>query len=132
MMKKVLLFVFLFIIATMSVYAAVGRRSSTPMVRYVKPKDEAVVDLSNREELVFKWKRMPRPAGGREAYKIEIFRGFGYERIIVKTLDEDVDTLSVPREIFENGTLYTWQVRQRDRKTGIWSRDNRWNFTVKR
>ena len=131
-MKKIILFTCAFAIIATCVHASIARRTNTPKVRYIEPKSESVVDLSGEESLVFKWKRMPRPGGGRDAFKLEVFKGYGYDRIINETLDEDIDAVEVPSEMFEDSQLYTWQVRQRDRSTGVWSMDDRWSFTVKK
>lgn len=111
---------------------AVGRRNNTPLVRYLEPKNDSTVDLKGKENMVFQWKKMPIPGGGRAKYKFELYDGFGYERIVSEDLKHDVYSIEVPADKFENGKLYTWQVKQRDATTRIWSRDDRWSFKVKK
>ena len=130
-MKKLLIFALILVIAQPFAWAKKGR-DSTPKVRYIEPKSESLVDLTDEEVLTFKWKPTPIPGGGRMAYKFELFKEFGYDRIVNETLRERVFSIDIPADRFADGALYTWQVRQRDASTPIWSMDQRWSFTVKK
>lgn len=133
-MKKYLLSVctLLFLAMLPMVSHAGGDRERVPKVRYLAPRSEAVVDLTGQESLEFTWSAMPKPSGGRMAYRFTIYKGFGYERIMNEILDRKTYSYTVPAEMFENGQLYTWQVLQRDDNTRYWSMDNRWSFTIKK
>jgi hypothetical protein len=109
-----------------------GERQSSPNVRYTYPRNEAVVDLTGKEELEFTWKKVPIPDGGRSAYKFNLYKGFGYEELANEKLDEKVYSIKIPANIFKNGGTYTWQVKQRSMRSRVWGKDNRWSFTVKK
>jgi len=130
-MKKILTITLLFAMVATFVWAA-GDREKTPKVRYVNPRSESIVDLTGEENLTFKWKSTPIPGGGRIAYKFEVYKDFGYEKIVNEVLGERNFSIEIPSEKFENNQLYTWQVKQRDRRTRIWSMDSRWSFTAKK
>ena len=130
-MKKILLFALC--ITLISVFSwAGGERESVPRVRYIEPKNDHTVDLTGKKSLVFKWKSSPTPSGGRRAYRFTVYKGFGYERVISENLDHKIYSREVPAELFEDGKLYTWQVKQRDGRTHVWSMDSRWSFKVKK
>ena len=131
-MKKIALILILFVFSTFISAEAVGRRYNTPTVKYIQPKSQSVVDITGKNSITFMWKRLPRPANGRENYKFELFKDYGYDRIINEILEHDVDSVEIPADKFENGQTYTWQVKQRDQKTRVWSMDKRWSFTVKK
>jgi len=122
---------FLALILTQSAWA-VGRRNNTPLVRYLEPRNDSVVDLKGKDKMIFSWKKTPIPGGGRAKYKFELYDGFGYDRIVSENLKHDVYNMEIPADKFEDGKLYTWQVKQRDATTRIWSRDDRWSFKVKK
>jgi len=131
-MKKVTLFVLFFVGAATFASAWVGGRSSyTPEVRYISPKDESIVDLTDKKSLTFRWQPTPIPGGNRFAYKFELFKEFSYERIVKEMLPSKVFSFEVPAHLFEPGVTYTWQVKQRDEWTRLWSRNHRWSFKVK-
>ncbi|MGB2705638.1 MAG: hypothetical protein WBC74_02110 [Candidatus Omnitrophota bacterium] len=128
-MKKVLLFTLAFVLVTAAVWAG-SNMQSTPKVRYRHPKSEAIVDLSEKENLTFKWKSSPSPGGGRSAFRFELYKGFSYDVVLRENLEPTVLKLEVPAETFKPGQLYSWQVKQRSEKTRDWSADNRWTFEV--
>ena len=130
-MKKIILFILFFAMVATLVSARAGR-DITPLVRYISPKNDAMVDLKNKETLTFKWKSTPKPGGRREAYKFELFKEFGYERIVEETLSHNLYSIQIPTDKFEDDTTYTWQVKQRDGNTHTWSGDNRWSFKIKK
>ncbi|MFH1593178.1 MAG: hypothetical protein ABID09_00600 [Candidatus Omnitrophota bacterium] len=109
-----------------------GDRERTPKVPLLEPLNDAVVDLSGKESLLFRWKPSPRPGGGRIAYKFDLYKEFGYEAVFGEELEHDVYSIEVPVDKFENGALYSWQVKQRDARTRFWSMDHRWSFKVKK
>ena len=128
-MKKLIPFILAGILISTLVLAG-GDRERTPKVAYIGPGNDAVVNLKGEKSLTFMWKSGPVPGGGRVAYKFEIYKGFGYERVASETLDHDVFSKEVPAELFKSGELYSWQVKQRDRRTRLWSMDHRWSFKV--
>jgi len=130
-MKKTLSLCFVFLILT-TIARAWSPVRYTPEVRYISPKDEEVVGLEGKENLSFRWKPTPRPGGGRQSYRFELFKGYGYERLVNETLDPEIVIVDVPAEIFEKGATYTWQVRQRDSDTMIWSYEKRWSFRIEK
>jgi len=103
-----------------------------PEVRYMQPRDEAVVDLSGKEGVIFSWKPTPIPSSGRECYKITIYKEFSYEVVFKRTLGRDVTSIMVPQDLFERGETYTWKVKQRAARKGAWSWNSRWSFKVEK
>lgn len=128
-MKKVTLF-FLAFVMTASIVLAGGDREKTPMVQYLEPGNDSVVNLKGKESLVFSWKKAPVPGGGRKAYKFDLYKGFGYEVVVGEKLNYKTYSIEVPADKFENGSTYTWQVKQRDANSKFWSMDHRWAFKV--
>ncbi len=107
-----------------------GTGDYTPEVRRAFPKNESTVVLKKQSFITFRWQPTPIPSGHRACYKFELFKDYGYERIVVETLSPRVFSIEIPADKFENNTTYTWQVRQRDEWTRLWSRPTRWNFKV--
>ena len=130
-MKKLLMLVLVFMITATIVWAG-GDREKTPKVGYIEPKNDHVADLTGKKSLTFKWKGGRRPAGGRMAYKFDLYKGFGYGVVVSKKLDARTTSITIPADKFEDGASYTWQVKQRDARTRFWSMDHRWNFKVKK
>ena len=129
---KRLISIVLILTFTATFATAADKRTNTPKVRYIEPKSEAVVDLTGKESLVFKWKSNPVPGGGRMAYKFNVYKEYGYDVVVNEKLDARVFSIEVPADKFENGMTYTWQVKQRDAHSRIWSMDSRWSFIVKK
>ena len=129
-MKKMILVLLILIITSVSLEAR--ERQDAPLVRYTFPKSESTVELTGKKNLTFRWKGMPIPSGGRRAYKFTLYKGFGYEEIFDKILDFQVYSIDVPADKFENGVEYTWQVKQRSKRSGHWGKDNRWSFKIER
>ncbi len=136
-MKKVFaIFVICFLSAVTAAYAAGGGRGSsggTPEVLYLLPHNDHEVDLTGKDSLHFEWKSVPKPGGGREAYRFELFKGReeAYDRIYNAELRRDVYSIEIFADKFEDGMMYTWRVKQRDATTSVWSRQgDRWRFTV--
>lgn len=136
-MKKIfVVLVICFLSAATAVFAGCGARGGgggTPEVPYLLPHNDHDADLTGKESLHFEWKSVPKPGGGREAYRFELFRGAeeAYDRIYHAELRPDVYTMEIPADKFEDGMMYTWRVKQRDARTSTWSRQgDRWRFTV--
>jgi hypothetical protein len=104
--------------------------ATTPQPSYISPKNQSVVDLTGKDALTFKWDMVPIPGGGRDSYKFTLYKEFGNDVILSKTLAPDVYSIDVPADMFEDGGQYTWQVRQRDDNTMNWSLPERWSFRV--
>ena len=123
------------ITAAVSVLLAAGAsygdpRLKTPRVAYVEPKDGAVVDLSGKPVLTFKWSPVPMPAGGREAFRFKIYKGFSYEVVFSQDVDHRTFSTDVPADKFTSGQTYTWRVQQRDASSMIWGLYDTWSFQV--
>jgi len=119
----------LFLFSAVSVLAGSGKLR-VPRVVYTAPDNDSVVDLTGKEHLLFKWKGVPRPGGGREAFRFTLNKGFSYEAIVTKDLDRATFSLELPADMFENGATYSWHVKQRDRRNRLWSRFDYWSFKV--
>ncbi|OGW75825.1 MAG: hypothetical protein A2Z72_04130 [Omnitrophica bacterium RBG_13_46_9] len=130
-MRKIFIFIPVLLVASAFVWAS-SVRERTPTVIYLEPKDDLVVDMSGKESITFKWKSSPIPSGGRMNYKFELYKDFGYERIINELLDSEVFSIEVPADKFADGALYSWQVKQRDSGSRDWSMDRRWSFRVRK
>jgi len=130
--KKLLSLTLIFITLTAPAGAWMrGTGDYTPEVRYASPKDESTVELKEQSGVIFRWQPTPIPSGNRAYYKFELFKDYGYERIVVETLSPRVFSIEIPADKFESGATYTWRVRQRDEWTRLWSRGRRWSFKVK-
>ena len=110
-----------------------GGNGGTPEVLYLLPRNDHDVDFTGKETLHFEWKSLPKPGGGREAYRFELFEGAedAYNRIYNAELRPDVYSIEIPVDKFKDGMQYTWRVKQRDATSSVWSRQgDRWRFTV--
>ncbi|NQU94804.1 MAG: hypothetical protein HQ549_01050 [Candidatus Omnitrophica bacterium] len=132
-MKKLCVIVLIFVITiTTLTFAGSDSRRIVPNVRYTTPRNDSIVDLAGKEVLEFKWKSTPAPSGGRSVYKFDLYKGFGYEVLASEKLGHKVYSIKAPVDMFEDGGEYTWQVKQRGRKSRLWGIDNRWSFRVKK
>ncbi|MFH1790474.1 MAG: hypothetical protein ABH885_00615 [Candidatus Omnitrophota bacterium] len=104
--------------------------SYVPEVSYIAPESESIVDISGVKHIEFSWKPTPIPALGRQAYRFTLYKGYGYDVVCKKELDEEARAVSVPAALFEKGGTYTWSVKQRSRGIAGWSDGRRWSFTV--
>ena len=134
-MRRTCVFFLVFLLGISTFALAGGMRSSThtPDVRYLLPANDHEVDLTGKDSLTFKWLALPKPGGGRKLYRFELFRGAeeAYNRIYHVDLRRDVTTIDVPADMFEDGMMYTWRVKQQDAASSVWSRaGDRWRFTV--
>lgn len=134
-MKRLSVIIILAAIIVMAPIFAGAMRSSTqtPDVKYISPRNDHEVDLAGMDSLTFKWHSLPKPGGGREAYRFELFKGSeeNYNRIYSAELKQDVCAIDIPADMFCDGAMYSWLVKQRDAVTSVWSRaGDRWRFTV--
>ena len=61
----------------------------------------------------------------------KLIKGFKYDFIVSEELGQDVYSIDVPADKFEDGVTYSWYVEQRDASKNIWSRhDTVWSFKV--
>lgn len=112
-----------------------GGAGGTPEVEYIQPRNDHDADLTGKESLTFEWRSLPKPGGGREAYRFELFEGAedAYNRIYNADLRPDVYTMEIPADMFKDGMQYTWRVKQRDAHSSVWSRaGDRWRFTARK
>lgn len=107
-----------------------GKGQITPRVEYLQPANQSEADLTGKETLLFSWREVPIPAGGREMYRFTLYKGFGYKVVMTKDIDERTFSIEVPADKFEDGETYTWRVKQRDGKTLVWSLYDTWSFKV--
>ena len=130
MYKKALILIIVSFICVSSVFAE-GRRSDVPNVPFLSPDDEITIDLTGKPGITFSWKNSPVPGGGRQAYRFKLIKGFKYDFIVSEELGQDVYSIDVPTDKFEDGVTYSWYVEQRDASKNIWSRhDTVWSFKV--
>ncbi|MDP3791932.1 MAG: hypothetical protein Q8R38_07810 [Candidatus Omnitrophota bacterium] len=110
---------------------ATGRRSDVPNVPFLSPDDEITIDLTEKPGITFKWKNSPVPGGGRDAYRFKLIKGFKYDFVVSEELPQNVFSIDVPADKFEDGVTYSWYVEQRDASARIWSRhDTVWSFKI--
>jgi len=107
-----------------------GERLKVPRVAYSEPKDQSAVDLTGKDALTFRWNDVPMPAGGRETFRFKVYKGFTYDLVVSKDIDEKTFSVDVPADKFVDGQTYTWGVQQRDARNMIWSRYDTWSFKV--
>ncbi|MDD5440564.1 MAG: hypothetical protein PHS37_10310 [Candidatus Omnitrophica bacterium] len=134
-MRKYIFTVLLIAGLVVPAYARMGFNGAqvfVPEVEYETPKRQEIVDLSGQTVLAFRWRPTPIPSGGRKCYKFTLYSAFSYDVIQKETLDPKTTSVEVPAGIFENGKTYTWEVKQRDDRTGNWDHPRRWSFTVKK
>ena len=107
-----------------------GDSGSVPKVIYTKPAEGSVLDIKDKDKVVFEWQMVPIPGGGREAYKFVLLKGSGYEEVSSQAIDPRIFRAQVPADKFEPGARYRWYVKQRDAKTLVWSQYDSWYFEV--
>ncbi len=101
-----------------------------PRVAYLNPDNGAEIELGGRSSIVFSWKMVPIPAGGRDSYKFTLYKGDGYDVVASVVLGPETFSFDVPASKFEPGKRYRWQVKQRDARTMEWSAYDSWYFQV--
>ena len=133
-MKKVIFSAIIFtavIVGLGAMSFAVGRRNDMPTVPFLSPDDETTIDLTGKPGITFKWKNAPLPGGGRGAYRFKLIKGFKYDFIVSEELGQNIFSIDVPADKFEDGVTYSWYVEQRDASLMVWSRhDTVWSFRV--
>ena len=109
---------------------AQSEKTRVPRVAYLSPERDSTVDLTGKNSLVLQWKNQPAPGGGREAFRFRLYKGFDYNAIVSQDLKQDVFSVEVPADKFEDGATYSWHVQQRDASSMSWSLFDTWTFTV--
>jgi len=107
-----------------------GSSSSVPKVAYSKPADGSALDLTGKNEVLFEWRMVPIPGGGRETYKFVLLKADGYEEVSSQLVDPGTFHAQVPADKLERGMRYRWRVKQRDARTLVWSQYDTWYFEV--
>lgn len=134
MNKKVLTLIIaciVFAVLGTTVLVRAGERETVPAVAYLAPEDETTIDLTGKTGITFKWKNSPVPGGGRDSYRFKLIKGFNYDFIVSERLGQDVFSIDVPAEKFEDGVTYSWYVEQRDASSNVWGLHNTvWSFKV--
>ena len=85
-----------------------------PEPRLISPSRD-VIDLSGKQELVFKWSPYERARGFRDYYDFRLYKGsdmLAGSLIMKKRVDPNIYELRLPSNTFENGMTYTWSLRQ--------------------
>ena len=129
MVSAAALFVLPLFTVNMASFAA-ETKAKAPRVVYIAPDNDTTIDLAGKKVLRFEWDSMPIPAGGRESYKITIYKGFSYEVVFSQVLNRDTFWIDIPAEKFYDGATYSWHVKQRDGQNMQWSRFDTWSFKV--
>jgi len=131
-MKKIIFFIVIcsaLITFAAPVFAG-SERLKVPRVAYQAPDNQTVVDLTGKNSLAFQWKSTPIPGGGRHAYRFKVYKGFSYETVTSQDLGQDVFSVEVPADKFDDGATYSWTVQQRDASNMLWSLNDTWSFKV--
>jgi hypothetical protein len=127
----IIMVLFAFAVFGAHVYAGDSERDRVPKVEYLSPDDETTIDLTGKAGITFKWKSTPIPGGGRDAYRFKLIKGFKYDFIVSEELGQGVFSIDVPADKFEDGTIYSWYVEQRDASLMVWDRHEIvWSFKV--
>ena len=85
-----------------------------PQPRLISPARD-VIDLSGKDELVFKWSPHERARGFRDYYDFRLYKGYDMlagSLIMKRQVDPNAYELRLPSNTFENGSTYTWSLRQ--------------------
>ncbi len=131
-MKRIICFI-LFCAMPITISAplfAQSERTRVPHVAYIAPDNDAVIDLTGKDSLLFQWKGQPKPGGGREAFRFVLYKGFSYETLVSQVLKPDVFSIETPADKFEDGATYSWHVQQRDASNMVWGLFDSWSFRV--
>ena len=73
------------------------------------------VDLTGKEELEFRWDQFPGQIFKRNYYEFCLYKGYGqYEDDIIlkKRVPPNVYSFTASADIFKDGEVYTWSLRQ--------------------
>jgi len=97
--------------------------SQAPEVRLIKPVQEEVV-LSGEKELEFKWSPHEGSLSDRQYYDFRLYKGYDMVEsnlILKKRIPHNTYQVSLNADLFEDGRIYTWSLRQvyNDSRKGI-------------
>ncbi len=73
------------------------------------------IDLTGKKELEFKWDPHEQGLGFRQYYDFRLYKGrneYADSLIFKKQVPPDEYQIKVPSEIFKDGQVYTWALRQ--------------------
>lgn len=124
------LFIAIVLFSAWSMGGTGGSLVAVPSVVYIEPASDSTVDLTSKEKLVFRWQPVPIPGGDRNSYRFLLNKEPGYNTIAKVTLGPEIFSIEAPADKFENGSRYSWHVKQRDDKTLDWSLYDIWYFKV--
>lgn len=108
----------------------IGESDYIPPPRLISPSTD-VVDLHGAECLEFRWSAHEGNQVKREYYDLRIYKGaqaFGQDRIFIARIPPRQWSACVSSDIFENGGIYTFTLRQAYR--GVKSRRTFQTFRV--
>lgn len=132
--KMALAVLFLLFIPATSVFAQTYQNhfgtNYVPEPRLIEPTTDKV-DLSGRKELLFKWSPHEGSSYKRKYYDFRLYKGYNmYESNLIfkKEVAPNQHQLGVSSDIFEDGQVYTWSLRQKYRSGK--SRRSTNSFTV--
>jgi len=132
-MKKIIgILLLAAIYAANSSVFSLDRICHVPQVEYISPKNDSTIDLTQQDEIVFKWKPLPKPSSGRMYYKFILYKSFGYDQMESAELPSDCYQYKVSKDKFQDGQTCTWNVKQRAQFGGNWSIPETWSFKVKK
>ena len=97
-----------------------GFMDRIPRPRLLSP-DGEVVDLSGKDEILFKWSPHEGKPIGRDYYDFRIYKG--YEMLesalfVKKKIPPREHSVAVGTDMFRSGEVYTWSLRQVYRARG--------------
>ena len=96
----------------------IGRAGSpdyAPEVRLISPVGETV-DLTGKDSLVLHWSWIEGDRMQRRYYDVRVYRGYDMvesTRIARILADPAADRVELDADLFQDGQVYTWSVRQR-------------------
>jgi hypothetical protein len=97
------------------IYGRAGSIDYAPQVRIISP-DDKTVDLTGQECLVLHWSWIEGDRMERQYYDVRIYRGYDMlESTLIFKIQTapDADRICVRSDLFANGGIYTWSIRQR-------------------
>ncbi len=92
-----------------------GGSLDVPQVRLLYPALETA-DIRGKNGILFKWSIHEIPSGGRLKYWFQLYKGYemyGQDLVFKTELDRSRSEFFIKKDIFENGQVYTWSMRQR-------------------
>lgn len=124
-MRRALL-ILIALMITAPAFGRVGLRDDgdyVPQVVLTRPTEEKA-DITGKAALKFEWSPHESAPGMREYYDFRLYKGYDmYENSLIRKerLGPDVCSIDIGSEVFQDGQVYTWSVRQvydRARKSG--------------